>query len=205
MKKLLILSFLLPVPGLFSFYFPVVRESSLPLGSLVPKADIRVKDVSGKEISLQQVRQAGGLLVMFTCNTCPYVIRNQSRTKDLCAYAGNHQIGVILLNANEGDRSGGNSFAEMQSYAKTQGYQWYYALDNNSILADAFGASRTPECYLFDKNAKLVYHGAIDDSPGDPDQVKRHHLKNAIDEMTAGKEVSVKETRSVGCSISRKS
>jgi AhpC/TSA family len=204
MKKLLIVSFLLPVLGLFSFYFPVVRENNLPLGSMVPKADIRVKDVSGKEISLQQVKQAGGLLVMFTCNTCPYVIRNQSRTKDACVYAGNHQIGVILLNANEGDRSGGNSFADMQSYAKAQGYQWYYALDNNSTLADAFGASRTPECYLFDKNGRLVYHGAIDDSPGDPDQVKRHHLKNAIDEMAAGKEVSVKETRSVGCSISRK-
>jgi hypothetical protein len=131
------------------------------------------------------------------------VIRNQSRTKEVCTYAGSHQIGVILLNANEGDRNGGNSFASMQSYAKAQGYSWYYALDNNSVLADAFGASRTPECYLFDKNGRLVYHGAIDDSPGDPTQVKRHHLQVAIDEMIAGKEVSVKETRSVGCSISR--
>jgi hypothetical protein len=140
---------------------------------------------------------------MFTCNTCPYVIRNQSRTKEVCAYAGNQEIGVVLLNANEGDRKDGNSFAAMQSYAKAQGYQWYYALDNNSVLADAFGASRTPECYLFDKSGILVYHGAIDDSPGDPSQVKRHHLQNAIDEMVAGKEITVKETRSVGCSISR--
>ena len=196
MNKLFICSLLLPLL--------LIRESSLPLGSQVPKADIRVKDVSGKEITLQQVKQSGGLLVMFTCNTCPYVIRNQSRTKEVSAYAAGHQIGVILLNANEGDRSGGNSFAAMQSYAKAQAYQCYYALDDNSILADAFGASRTPECYLFDKNGRLVYHGAIDDSPGDPDQVKRHHLKNAIDEMVAGKEVSVKETRSVGCSIGRK-
>ena len=196
MKKLFITSLLLPVL--------LFRESSLPIGSSIPKADIRVKDVSGKEVTLQQVKQSGGLLVMFTCNTCPYVIRNQSRTKEVSAYAAGHQIGVILLNANEGDRSGGNSFAAMQSYAKAEGYQSYYALDENSILADAFGASRTPECYLFDKNGRLVYHGAIDDSPGDPEQVKRHHLKNAIDEMVAGKEVSVKETRSVGCSISRK-
>ncbi len=196
MKKLFITSLLLPVL--------LFRESSLPIGSSIPKADIRVKDVSGKEVTLQQVKQSGGLLVMFTCNTCPYVIRNQSRTKEVSAYAAGHQIGVILLNANEGDRSGGNSFASMQSYAKAQGYQSYYALDDNSILADAFGASRTPECYLFDKNGRLVYHGAIDDSPGDPEQVKRHHLKNAIDEMVAGKEVSVKETRSVGCSISRR-
>jgi hypothetical protein len=159
--------------------------------------------VSGKVISLSQAKGPNGLLVMFTCNTCPYVIRNQSRTKEVCAYAGNNKIGVVLLNANEGDRSDGNSFASMQSYAKEQGYSWYYALDDKSVLANAFGASRTPECYLFDKNGMLVYHGAIDDSPGDPGQVKRHHLQVAIDEMTAGKTVTVKETRSVGCSINR--
>lgn len=201
MKKLLIVSlFLSATLGLFS-WLPAVP--GLTIGSPIPKPEMRVRDVSGKDISLQQARQANGLLVMFTCNTCPYVIRNQSRTKEVCAYAGNNKIGVILLNANEGDRSGGNSFASMQSYAREQGYQWYYALDNNSALADAFGASRTPECYLFDKNGKLVYHGAIDDSPGDATQVHRHHLRTAIDEMAAGKEVTVKETRSVGCSISR--
>ena len=198
-KRFLLL--LLPIPILFSFFS--VRDTSLPIGSPIPKADIRIKDVSGKEISLQDVKQGNGLLVMFTCNTCPYVIRNQSRTKDVCGYAHNHQIGVILLNSNEGDRDGGNSFADMQSYARQQSYQWYYALDAGSVLADAFGASRTPECYLFDRSGKLVYHGAIDDSPGDPGQVKHPHLRKAIDEMMAGKEVSVKESRSVGCSIKR--
>jgi hypothetical protein len=175
--------------------------SVLPIGSPIPKADIRVKDVSGKEISLQQTKETEGLLVMFSCNTCPYVIRNQARTKEVCAYAGQHQIGVIVLNSNAGSRDGGNSFAEMQSYAKAQGYQWYYALDDNGTLATAFGARRTPECYLFDKNGILVYHGAIDDSPGDPTAVKRQHLREAIDEMVAGKPITVKETRSVGCSI----
>ena len=178
-------------------------EGSLPIGAAIPKADTRIKDVSGKDLSLQQVKQENGLLVMFSCNTCPYVIMNQSRTKEVCGYAGNRRIGVILLNANQGDREGSNSLSEMQAYAKAQAYQWYYAVDHNSVLADAFGASRTPECYLFDKNGKLVYHGAIDDSPGDPEQVKKHHLQNAIDEMVSGKEVSVKETRSVGCSIRR--
>jgi Redoxin len=191
--KSLIIAALLLLPG--------TRPSSLPLGSSIPKGDIRLKDVSGKEISLQQAKGANGLLVMFSCNTCPYVIRNQGRTKEVCAYAGQHQIGVILLNSNESSRDGGNSFAEMQSYAKGQNYQWYYALDDNAILAGAFGASRTPECFLFDKNGILVYHGAIDDSPGDPSSVKRQHLRSAIDEMVAGQPVTVKETRSVGCSI----
>lgn len=193
MKSLLIVALLL-LPG-------PKNSSSLPLGSSVPKADIRLKDVSGKEISLLQAKGANGLLVMFSCNTCPYVIRNQGRTKAVCAYAGQHRIGVILLNSNEGSRDGGNSYADMQSYAKAQDYQWYYALDDNAVLAGAFGASRTPECFLFDKNGILVYHGAIDDSPGDPSSVKRHHLQAAVDEMIDGKPVTVKETRSVGCSI----
>ena len=113
------------------------------------------------------------------------------------------KIGVIILNANEGDRNGGNSFEEMQSYAHQQKYNWFYAVDKNSELADAFGANKTPECFLFDKNGKLVYHGAIDDSPGDINNVKRHHLKEAVDEMIVGKQVTVKETRSIGCSINR--
>lgn len=179
------------------------REGSLPIGSQIPKPDVTVKDVSGTALTLQQVKKSGGLLVMFSCNTCPYVIMNQSRTKDICSYAADRKIGVILLNANAGDREGGNSFAAMQSYAKAQNYQMYYAMDDNGVLADAFGARRTPECYLFDKDGKLVYHGAIDDSPGDAGSVRKHHLQNAIDEMIAGKEVTVKETRSVGCSITR--
>jgi hypothetical protein len=203
MKQLLLMGLLLPSLGIFSFYPNTIRETGLPIGSSLPKADVTVKDVSGKEVSLGQVKGAGGLLVMFSCNTCPYVIRNQSRTKDVCTYAAGHHIGVILLNSNEGDRNGGNSFTAMQEYARTQGYSWYYAMDGKSGLADAFGASRTPECFLFDKNGVLVYHGAIDDSPGDRQQVQRHHLQIAIDEMMAGKEVTVKETRSVGCSINR--
>src|SRR5438046_1635573 len=98
MKKLLFYLLLIPAQWLFSFYpLPAGRysgpstngEGSLPIGSAVPKADIRLKDVSGKELTLQQVKQENGLLVMFSCNTCPYVIMNQSRTKEVCVYAGN--------------------------------------------------------------------------------------------------------------------
>ena len=203
MKKLSFTGFFLPVLALLSFFPSRVTEGVLPIGAAMPKADLALKDVSGKNISLGEAKRENGLLVMFSCNTCPYVIRNQDRTREVCGYAANRKIGVVLLNANEGDREGGNSFDEMKAYAKSQGYTWYYALDGRSVLADAFGASRTPECYLFDKKGVLVYHGAIDDSPGDPSEVKRHHLQSAIDEVVAGKEVTTKETRSVGCSINR--
>jgi thioredoxin-related protein len=183
--------------------FCTASRDTLPIGSSIPKKEQKVQDVSGKQISLEDAMRQNGLLVMFTCNTCPYVIKNQSRTKEICAFANSNNIGTILLNSNEGSRSDGNSFADMQVYANQQSYKWYYAIDKGAELADAFGASRTPECFLFDKSGKLVYHGAIDDSPGSPNSVKREHLKEAINEMVAGKEVTIKETRSVGCSISR--
>jgi hypothetical protein len=200
MKTKSIHSMWLLCAGLLAFTLPSIY--SLPIGASMPKTDVRLKEVSGKEVTLKEAARANGLLVMFSCNTCPYVIRNQERTHEICQYAGKNNIGVILLNSNEGDREGGNSYTDMQAYAKQQGYSWYYALDKGE-LAEAFGASRTPECYLFDKTGKLVYHGAIDDSPGNSSTVKRQHLKEAINEMVAGKDVSVKETRSVGCTIRR--
>ena len=93
----------------------------------------------------------------------------------------------------------------MKNYAKQQGYTWFYAVDQKSELADAFGANRTPECFLFNKEESLVYYGAIDDNPKDPENVKRPHLKEAINEMLNGKEVTVKTSRSIGCGIKRQS
>lgn len=180
-------------------------QAILPIGASLPKGDIKMKDISGTLVSMNEVKTANGLLVMFSCNTCPYVIRNQERTKEICRYAESKHIGVIILNSNDGGRQDGESFSDMEAYAKQQGYIWKYALDSRNEVADAFGASRTPECYLFNGAEKLVYHGAIDNSPADAGSVSRVHIKEALNEMTEGKDVSVRETRSVGCSIRRRS
>ena len=139
---------------------------------------------------------------MFSCNTCPYVVKNQQRTKEISAYALKNDIGVVLVNSNEAQRDSGHSFEAMKQYAKDQGYEWYYVVDEKSELADAFGANRTPENFLFNKDGKLVYHGAIDDNP-DESGVTRKHLKEAISEMVNGKEVTTKTSKSVGCTIKR--
>ncbi|MBM3416626.1 MAG: thioredoxin family protein [Bacteroidetes bacterium] len=180
-----------------------VSIEPLPLGSPVPKPDVKMKDILGKEVSLKDVKTDKGLLIMFSCNTCPYVIKNQSRTYEVCKYAMGNGIGVAVLNSNEAKRDDDDSFEDMKAYARAQNYQWYYLVDQNSALADAFGANRTPECFLFDAGGKLVYHGAIDDNPNDAGAVSRKHLMMAIDEMKEGKEVSVKKSRSVGCPIKR--
>lgn len=198
MKKLTLLLSLFAV-ALVSFA-PVTE---LPIGAEMPKADVKMKDVvSGKEVSLKDAVKKNGLLVMFSCNTCPYVIRNQQRTREVAAFAQKNEIGVILINANAAQRTGDDSHEAMKQYAKVQGYKWYYAADDKNELADAFGATRTPENFLFNKDGKLVYHGSIDDNPNESD-VKRKHLLTAIEEMLNGKEVSVTKTRSVGCGIKR--
>jgi len=177
----------------------------LPIGSTMPKSDLKMKDISGKEVAMKDVVKENGVLVMFSCNTCPYVIKNQERTLEISNYAARMKVGVIILNSNEAYRGNEDSFDAMKEYAKEQGYKWNYVVDQDHIVADAFGANRTPECYLFDKNLKLVYHGAIDDSPADVTAISRKHLHVAIDELAAGKDISVKESRSVGCTIKRKS
>lgn len=199
MKKILFTAF--PVLAL-SFAFTTVSDP-LPIGASMPNPDLKMKDVSGKEISLNSAKKKNGLLVMFSCNTCPYVIKNQTRTIEVSKHAIANDIGVAILNPNEAYRENEDSYEAMKEYAAEQKYDWHYLVDQNHVMADAFGANRTPECFLFDKDGKLVYHGAIDDNPNDASAVSRKHLVEAINELKSGKEIAVKESRSVGCTIKR--
>lgn len=173
----------------------------LPLGATLPKADLKMKDVSGKDVSFNDAKNKNGLLVMFSCNTCPWVIETNPGRMKLPLMLCQKKLGVILLNSNEGQRDDGDSYEKMKQYARNQGHNWYYVVDANSIMADELGTRRTPECFLFNANDKHVYYGAIDDNPANA--VSRRHLKKAMDEMLAGKEITVKESRSMGCAIQR--
>ena len=203
MKKITVISVMLMVFAGCLLAF-TVTINVLPIGSYLPKAEVKMKDINGSQVTMKEAQKKNGLLVMFSCNTCPVVIKNQQRTKAIGKYALQNDIGVILLNSNEAQRNDEDSFEAMQTYSKKQDYEWYYVVDKDNIVADEFDATRTPECFLFNKDLKLVYHGAIDDNPNDEMAVSRHHLKEAINELLDGKEISVKESRSIGCSIKRK-
>ena len=187
MKKILFAALPIAVIGMMAL---TPLGDPLPLGSSIPSSEVKMKDISGKEVSLKDAKTSKGLLVMFSCNTCPYVIKNQGRTNEAAKHALDNGIGVAILNSNEGKRDSDDSYDDMKAYGKEQGYNWYYLVDNNSALADAFGANRTPECFLFNAEGKLVYHGAIDDNPSDASAVSRKHLVTAIDEMKSGKDIS---------------
>jgi peroxiredoxin len=174
----------------------------LELGSALPMADVKMMDVSGKEFSLADSKAENGLLVIFSCNTCPYVKLSESRIKELSAIAKKNKIGMILINSNEAQRDADDSFEAMKKYAASQSYDFHYVLDKGSAVADAFGATKTPHCFLFDKKS-LVYRGAIDDNIKDPKDAKEHFLKDALNAVGLGSAVKVASTKSVGCTIKR--
>jgi thioredoxin-related protein len=165
--------------------------------------DVNMKSTDGKQVSLNNAKTDNGLIVMFSCNTCPYVIKSQSRTKEVMEYAKAHEIGMVIINSNEAQRGEADSYEAMVKYAKKQGYTVPYVVDEKSKLADAFGASHTPEVFLFDANGKLIYKGAMEDSPGSPADSKEMYLKKAMDNMLAELPVDPNTTKSIGCSIKR--
>ena len=182
----------------------LAQGDKLNPGDNMPEANKTMKNIDNKTMSLKDAMGPKGLLVMFSCNTCPFVIKNQPITTKTIDYARAHKIGMVIINSNEAKRNGDDSYTEMQKYAKEQGYGVPYLMDDNSALADAFGANHTPEIFLFDNKGKLVYKGAMNDNPGDPDSYKKMYIFNAIDALVAGKEVDPKTTKSIGCSIKRK-
>lgn len=199
MKKLILAA--LPIVAIAIMALRPVSDP-LPIGSPLPKPDKKMRDISGKEISFTQAMKKNGLMIMFSCNTCPVVKKYQPRTNEICQYALDNSFGVVLLNPNEANRDDGDSFDDMKDYGKRESYKWYYTVDQNSEMADAFGATRTPEVFLFDKDGKLAYRGAIDDNQNDAKGASKL-LRSAMEALMAGKDVAVKTSRSVGCSIKR--
>lgn len=200
MKKIFFAA--LPLAAIAVLAFSTLNDP-LPIGASIPSPSAKMKDISGKEVSFNDAMSKNGLLVMFSCNTCPVVKKYQSRTLELAKIAKGKGIGVILLNSNEATRGDGDSYDDMKEYGQDQGYHFNYVVDANSTMANAFGATRTPEVFLFDKTGKLVYHGAIDDNANGGDEVTKKYASTAIEELVAGKEIATKQTKSVGCTIKR--
>ncbi|MCB0280209.1 MAG: thioredoxin family protein [Calditrichaeota bacterium] len=176
---------------------------TLEIGTSLPKSDYKMMDISGKEISLSDVKQKNGLLVIFSCNTCPYVLAWENRYPEIAKECKDKNIGLILVNSNEAQRKSDDSFDAMKRHAKNMNYSFFYTVDTNSELANTFGATRTPHTFLFDAKNKLVYQGGIDDNHRDASAVKKPYLKDALNAVFTNKEVENKVLRSPGCSIKR--
>ena len=176
--------------------------NELPINSSLPKSDYLMKDVSGKQVSLNELKTNKGLLVIFSCNTCPYVIKSEGRIKSITDFCLSNGIGCEIINSNEAQRNEEDSFEEMIKYYTNQKLKCAYLIDEKSQLADAFGAAKTPHCFLFNSKT-LIYKGAIDDNIKDPSAVKAFYLKDALTSLLKNERPQMQETKSIGCSIKR--
>ncbi|HEY0711519.1 MAG TPA: thioredoxin family protein [Polyangia bacterium] len=177
-------------------------EGPLALGAAVPEATTKLKSVTTEgELTLAKAAGPKGTLVVFTCNGCPYAKAWEDRIVELANGYAKKGVGVVIINSNNPTVSKGDTEELTRARAKEKGIKVPYAVDPESKLAKAFGATKTPETFLFDKGGALVYHGAVDDNHEEPAKVAKRYLKDALDAVIADKKPAVAETKSIGCTI----
>ena len=179
------------------------KFQTISINEKMPEVDFELKSVNEQWITINSQTSDNGLLVIFTCNTCPFVVMWEDRYKLIEQIVEENNIGLVYINSNYKKRKGDDSFENMQKHAKKMDYQFPYLLDEKSKLANLFGAKTTPHIFLFNNKNTLVFKGAIDDNYKDIKEVEKFYLKDAIKQLTSGSEITISETKAVGCSIKR--
>lgn len=144
-----------------------------------------------------------GTLVLFASNTCPYMLDWLDRLPRIADFAAANDIAFLMVNANARKRASDDSPQAMAALADAQGFAFPYWVDEESALADALEAKRTPEVFLFDATKTLVYHGALDDHSGPFDQVTEHWALDALRQMVTGEAIATSSTAPIGCAVQR--
>lgn len=184
-------------------------KESFAIGDKILMNDKPLNATFGESITLDAITQENGLVVIFSCNECPFVVAWEDRYQKVASYAKDNGFGIALLNSNEAKRLGDNqvdNFEAMVSHDKAMGYSSmdiFYLLDKGSMLANAFHAKVTPHVFLFDADGVLRYKGAIDDNYKDAERVSQFYLLDAMKSLTLGEEIEMDETDAIGCSIKR--
>lgn len=171
----------------------------IDLGHIAP--DFSLFGIDGKNYSLSDFAANPLLLVIFSCNHCPYVQAYEERIKKLQNDFIKDGLQIIAINSNDSDKYAEDSFEEMKKRAEEKQFNFLYLRDETQGTAKAFGAAFTPELFLFNNERKLIYTGKIDDNWREPEKVQTKYLQNAIEEYLGGEEISVPETYAIGCTI----
>lgn len=159
--------------------------------------DFTIKNFDGKEYRLSSALENGYVVVMFWSAECPYVQPFNDRINDYVnAYKGKG-ISFWAINSNVTE-----STERVKEHSLEHKYVFPVLKDEKSVVADLFEATRTPEVFVLNKDRKILYHGRIDDNSY-AEKVTTQDLKNALDELVAGKEITNKTTKSFGCTIKR--
>ena len=199
MKTIRVLGILMMVGFLAAF-------TAIPTGYKVGDmaTDFSLRNVNNKQVSLKDYKDAKGYIVIFTCNHCPYAVAYEDRIIALDRKYSKLGYPVIAINPNNPEKQKADSFAKMQERAREKSFTFPYLLDEGQKIYPQYGATKTPHVYVLQKTKKgnqVKYIGAIDDNYEDAAAVKQKYVENAVDALLKNKEVAVKETKAIGCSI----
>ena len=156
--------------------------------------------VDGRDHSLDDYRDAEALVLVQSCNHCPYVQAWEGRLSAIQQEYRDRGVRIVAISSNDVSSHPEDSFEQMQVRAQEQGFNFDYLYDESQDVARALGSERTPEVFVFDGERRLRYHGAIDDSR-DETAVTDHYLRDALDAVLAGEVPAVPDTPPVGCTV----
>lgn len=175
-----------------------MATEKLKIGDKAP--DFNLQGVDDKIYSIDSFVDKKLLCVIFSCNHCPYVKAYEGRMIAI-QQEFEKDMQIVAINSNDEVNYPEDSFENMKRRAKQKNFNFPYLRDKDQAVAEAYGATHTPEIFLFDADRNLRFHGKIDDNWEYPNKVKETYLKNAIKELLDGKEVTRKETFTIGCTI----
>ncbi len=198
MKNLLVLLFL-------TICLAFSPEGGYQVGDIV--TDFKLKNVDGKMVSLSDFKDAKGYIIIFDCNTCPMSKAYNSRIMDLSKKYSGKGFPVILINPNSEEVVPEESFEKMAAHAKEHGYDFPYLYDGSQEVVKRFKPTNTPHTFILNKTTeglKVAYIGAIDNNSRSGDKASHHYVEEAVNELLAGKTVTITKTKAVGCSVKLK-
>ncbi|HYG40329.1 MAG TPA: thioredoxin family protein [Cytophagales bacterium] len=184
---------------LFSLY---LYPQEYKVGSIIK--DFKLLDVTGKTVSLSDYKNAKGFIIVFTSNTCPFSKLYEERLNKLSLKYQQTGFPVIVINANDPAMQPGESFDNMKLKAEEKQFVFPYLFDEGQKVTTLFYPLKTPHAFVVTResnNYKIVYSGAIDDSPSNAATVKVNFVENAVDELLAGKKVSISTSKPIGCTV----
>lgn len=171
-------------------------NSTLSPGDAAP-AWKNLPAVDGKKYSLSDFESSKAIVVVFTCNSCPYAVDIEDRLLAFHQKYGKKGVALVAINVNKVEA---DLMPAMKDKAKEKAFQFPYLFDETQKIAKDYGAKRTPEFFVLDQDRKVVYMGALDDSP-EGKKVSKRYIEAAVDMTLAGEKIEIAETIPVGCAV----
>ena len=178
------------------------NPNALKIGDTAP--DFSLKNVDGNMVSLASIENAKGYIVTFTCNHCPYSVMYEDRLIKLNEDMAAKGYPVVAINPNDPDVQPKDSYDQMITRSKEKNFNFPYLFDEGQKIYPQYGATRTPHVFILDKDLKVRYIGAIDDSARDEDDVEVSYVRKAVEALENGKDPDPNFTKAIGCSIKTK-